>query len=448
MKKHFITFWVLVMVIGMLPMSVSAQPAAHTHPVCGNSACPSHSDTAEWTAWDGSDISTAGNYYLTDNITVSGDITVSADANICLNGKTITLNAVSFGLVSADDADITICDCGPAGAITGGQYVVYVFQSDGAVTVYGGSLTGYRDAITNHGTGNIAVHGGTLTGDMFYGVSAWGSGGITITGGTISGSDYGVYNAGTGTVAISGGKISKLGNTGKMTITGGVYTYDQTIEIGQLPNGYVWTENTDEATKDAYPYTVIEHIAHTYDRENTDSKYLKSEATCTEAAVYYRSCFCGASSKGTPDEAVFTSGSANGHSYGTDWKADKENHWHECFCGDKAGQAAHTPKTVGAKEATASENGDTGDTVCSVCGYEIAKGEDIPVKGSGSDNTRNDGGNPGRSDEVNPNTDVERPKTGDETDRYPWIALLFISGFGIAGAAYYEVNCKKAENKL
>ena len=30
------------------------------------------------------------------------------------------------------------------------------------------------------------------------------------------------------------------------------------------------------------------------------------------------------------------------HSYGTDWKYDGTNHWHECECGDKADVAAHS----------------------------------------------------------------------------------------------------------
>lgn len=45
-----------------------------------------------------------------------------------------------------------------------------------------------------------------------------------------------------------------------------------------------------------------------FDQKNTDSRYLKSEASCTEPAVYYYSCKCGEAGTET-----FTSGEALGH---------------------------------------------------------------------------------------------------------------------------------------
>ena len=45
-------------------------------------------------------------------------------------------------------------------------------------------------------------------------------------------------------------------------------------------------------------------LPHTYDKEVVDEKYLKSPATETESAVYYKSCVCG--EKG---ESTFSHGS-------------------------------------------------------------------------------------------------------------------------------------------
>ena len=102
------------------------------------------------------------------------------------------------------------------------------------------------------------------------------------------------------------------------------------------------------------------------------------------------------------------------HSYGTDWKADTNNHWHECACGDKADTAAHTFKWVTDKEATATEKGSKHEE-CTICGYKKAVAE-ISATGSGSGSTAS-------------------PQTGDSSSVL-WLAMLCISGvLGVLGAA-------------
>ncbi len=55
------------------------------------------------------------------------------------------------------------------------------------------------------------------------------------------------------------------------------------------------------------------------------------------------------------------------HSYGTDWKYDDTNHWHECECGDKADVAAHS-----ASKWIIDTTDDTKHyKECSVCGHKI-----------------------------------------------------------------------------
>ncbi len=54
---------------------------------------------------------------------------------------------------------------------------------------------------------------------------------------------------------------------------------------------------------------------------------------------------------------------AHVHSHPTTWTSDKDNHWHECECGDMKDRAAHTPGPA----ATA-----TTPQTCTVCGYVIA----------------------------------------------------------------------------
>ena len=64
------------------------------------------------------------------------------------------------------------------------------------------------------------------------------------------------------------------------------------------------------------------------------------------------------------------------HKYGTEWKYDSTNHWHECECGNKADITAHTFKQIIDKEATTAEKGSKHEE-CTVCGYKKAA-VDIP----------------------------------------------------------------------
>ena len=59
------------------------------------------------------------------------------------------------------------------------------------------------------------------------------------------------------------------------------------------------------------------------------------------------------------------------HSYGTAWKYDDTNHWHECQCGDKADTAAHTFQWVIDKAATKEATGIKHEE-CTVCGSPTA----------------------------------------------------------------------------
>ena len=106
---------------------------------------------------------------------------------------------------------------------------------------------------------------------------------------------------------------------------------------------------------------------HKFTEKKTDSKYLKSAATCTAKAVYYYSCTCG--EKGT---ATFESGALVAHNYETKWTSNADKHWHACsVCGDKKDEAAHNFEWKIDKEATVNEAGEKHEE-CTVCGYKNA----------------------------------------------------------------------------
>ena len=122
------------------------------------------------------------------------------------------------------------------------------------------------------------------------------------------------------------------------------------------------------------------------------------------------------------------------HSYGSDWKYDADNHWHECSCGDKADKAAHDFKWVVDKEATATQKGSKHEE-CKVCGYKKAA---VEILATGSTTKPTD------PTQTNSNTGAEGPKTGDNSNMILWIALLFISGGAVIGITVYSK--KKKEN--
>lgn len=64
------------------------------------------------------------------------------------------------------------------------------------------------------------------------------------------------------------------------------------------------------------------------------------------------------------------------------WSSDASGHWHACAgCSEKLNIAAHSGKVVGKRDGTCTEAGYTGDTVCSICGYVVAKGVETPAIG-------------------------------------------------------------------
>lgn len=78
----------------------------------------------------------------------------------------------------------------------------------------------------------------------------------------------------------------------------------------------VYYKSCECGAKGTETFTSGEPVAHAFDKEVVAADYLKSAATCTDAAVYYKSCECGA--KGTD---TFTDGDALGHN----WVDDAEN---------------------------------------------------------------------------------------------------------------------------
>ena len=154
---------------------------------------------------------------------------------------------------------------------------------------------------------------------------------------------------------------------------------------------------------------------------------IDTPATATTDGSKHKECtVCGYTM--TIETIPATGGGEHTHSYGSDWKNDATNHWHECSCGDKADKAAHDFKWLVDKEATATQKGSKHEE-CRVCGYKKAAVE-IPATGTPTE--------PGKP------TDSDSPQTGDNSNMILWIALLFVSGGVVIGITVYSK--KKKEN--
>ena len=215
---------------------------------------------------------------------------------------------------------------------------------------------------------------------------------------------------------------------------------------------------------------------HSFTAETVEEQYLKSAATCTEKAVYYRSCAtCGLSAKDTAEEAVFET-RALGHDWGK-WQSNGDGtHTHVCTrddthketvscsggtatcveqatckdCGGKYGEkdaANHT----GAKKWTTTKT--THEQKWSCCG-EITVAKEAHTFGkwvvTEKATSRKDGEKT-RTCEVCDYVEIAKipatgtsPKTGDDSHIGMWAGILCVSLAGIVAlVVWYKRKNRK-----
>ena len=227
---------------------------------------------------------------------------------------------------------------------------------------------------------------------------------------------------------------------------------------------------------------------------------IDTPATATTSGSKHKECtVCGYTM--ATETIPATGGGEHTHSYGSEWKNDADNHWHECSCGDKKDTAAHTAgEWIIDTPATATTDGSK-HKECTVCGYTMAT-ETIPATGGGEhthsygSDWKNDATNhwqecscgdkadkaahdfkwvvdkeatatqkgskheecrvcgykkaaveipaTGTPTEPGKPTGPDSPQTGDNSNMILWIALLFVSGGVVIGITVYSK--KKKEN--
>ena len=150
------------------------------------------------------------------------------------------------------------------------------------------------------------------------------------------------------------------------------------------------------------------------------------DTAATETAEGAKHKECTVCKKVLETATIPATGSSHTHSYGTDWKYDDTNHWHECECGDKADTAAHSFQWVIDKAATKEATGIKHEE-CTVCGAKHSENTVID-KLPDSGNTGNTGSGDNNTDKPGKDDSTKSPQTGDSSNLIGWLAALFVSG--------------------
>lgn len=277
-KKILSIVLVLAMVLSFVPAyAVAAEEEVTASPKAGTHTNAAHKceecDSTDWTPWtSGSTLPTEGHYVLMDDITLTGEITMTGDLHICLNGYVITGKGDKrlIGTKANADTTLVITDCTAytedevyyAGALTGGVDTstggggaIFV-RRGGSCKIYEGRITGniHKNDTAGGGAvmlqakndsyagGKLYMYGGEITNNKaykadgetaVYGGAIYANTGTTveIEGVTVSGNtgSYGgaIFANTSTTVKITDGTIQ--GNTG--TRGGAIYASAATIQL-------------------------------------------------------------------------------------------------------------------------------------------------------------------------------------------------------------------------
>lgn len=253
MKKQFQCAMVIVALSVLFGSGSALAEDTHVHPVCG-ATCGCLGETHEditWTAWESDDNipQTAGNYYLTKDITLSYGTQIQDDVKICLNGYTISQESTSkvAAITVTATGSLDLTDCQGGGTIRNEQATN--IRNAGTFRMYEGIITGCASTDTGGGgvynTGIFHMYDGKITDNHTAEQSAGGGveafdGEFYMHGGEISNNTAG--NGGgvhvfKGTFHMLGGKIT--GNEATRNIGGGVHIADSATEVvikGEIAN--------------------------------------------------------------------------------------------------------------------------------------------------------------------------------------------------------------------
>ena len=169
------------------------------------------------------------------------------------------------------------------------------------------------------------------------------------------------------------------------------------------------------------------------------------DTAATETADGAKHKECTVCKKVLETAPIPATGSNHTHSYGTEWKYDGTNHWHECECDDKADTAAHSFQWVIDKAATKEATGIKHEE-CTVCGAKRSENTVIDKLPDGG-NTDNTGSSDNNTNKPGNDDSTKCPQTGYSSNLIGWLAALYVSGgvltlLGVSGKKRKESEVK------
>ena len=272
-----------------------------------------------------------------------------------------------------------------------GQYYVATITSETATATYTRTYSAAIDNVTVDGK-----VGKTLTQDMVIRMNGDRFKNIT------AGDDVSAwFNLPAGLTA----KVKELSNAngyhGTLTVTvSGMPTATSAAAITvTIPKDKLYANNTTDLTVLSNPnayYSIALDADHQHDYTGQPYLYL-------DPGNHYQECKAGDGYNIQAHEFTAWTDNGNGthsrhctvckmtdgstytetaeHTYGTDWKYDDTNHWHECECGDKADIAAHSASEWIIDTAATETAEGAKHKECTVC-KKVLETATIPATGS------------------------------------------------------------------
>lgn len=272
---------------------------------------------------------------IKENKSTSANGSGGVDANcrtFAMYGGTITGNEAVNGWGGGISLNMGYSHSGVKAIISGGAITNNkAADMGGGIHIANGTLTLSGDTTITDNTCGADSHGGGVS--TYEATIELASKDVTIENNkTGSGAQANLYlqseakHTDPSYISVTGDLGSKVFTltTEKTPTVGTPVTISQYCDTAVLNAQNFKYENNDQVSIVVIPtggQALLKACIHSFTKTSAASKYLKSSATCTSEAVYYKSCACGLASS----TETFTSGKKTPHTYGTPtyvWAAD------------------------------------------------------------------------------------------------------------------------------